>query len=70
MIRDPISELSTAAGQVVAALPLKQQLLEQIDRTRIVRLTKPEERFPSDLGILVGASDGDQRRNTLVARAL
>src|SRR6266516_5043697 len=49
---------------------LGEQLLEQIQCSRVVRLTEPEQGLLAYLGILVGSRHCDQCRNTLVARPL
>ncbi len=53
-----------------SGLFLRQQLLEQVERTRVSRLPEPEKSLLPDLGILVRFGYGDQRRHSLVARAL
>src|SRR6266550_6266639 len=49
---------------------LGQQLLEQIECSRIVRLTEPEQGLLAYLRILVGSRNCDQCRHTFVARPL
>src|ERR1700716_1937386 len=51
-------------------LLLRQQLLEQVERARIVRLAQPEQRLFSNLRILVGSRDSDECGDTFVAGAL
>src|SRR6478672_13101486 len=53
-----------------AMLLLRQQLLEQIQRPRIVRLTKPEQRFLADLRILVRARHRNECRHAFFPRSL
>src|SRR5438045_6173744 len=51
-------------------LPLREHLLEQVERSWVVRLTQPEQCFLADLGIFVRPRDCDQRRNPFLARPL
>ena len=57
----------TACG---ASLFLRQQLLEQVECTRIPRLAEPEQSLLPDLGISVRFCDCGQCRHSLVARTL
>ena len=54
---------------VSRSLP-RQNLLEQIQRSRIARLPKPEQCLLSDFGILVALRDRNQSGNSFVARTL
>src|SRR4051812_39525279 len=47
-----------------------EQLLEQVKRAGIVRLSKPEERFLPYFGIFVRSGHCDERRDSLFTRTL
>src|SRR2546423_4521286 len=78
--RIPLSNDSTRPNQTCCrllrrrfsrseSLP-RQQLLEKVDRARVVRLAEPKQSLLAYLGILVRSRYCDQRRNALVARTL
>src|SRR5215207_3123498 len=58
------------AAPEIQSLPLRQQLLEQCDRSGVVRLAEPEDGLLADLGVTVRARDANQNRDAFVARAL
>src|SRR5689334_2623806 len=59
-----------ALGIGMTGLPLREQLLEQGNRSRIIRLAEPEHRLSSHFGIAMRLRDADQDRDALVLGAL
>src|SRR2546427_1794342 len=53
-----------------AGLLPQQNVFEELDRTRIVRLSEPEHRLLADLGVPIAARDLDQLRHAFVLRHL
>src|SRR6185295_557212 len=52
------------------SLALRQQLLDEIERARIVRLSQPEQGALSDFGVLAGAHDANERRDSFLVALL
>src|SRR4029453_12678729 len=59
-----------ATGWNGLAISLQENFFEELDRTRIVRLTEPEHRLLADLDVLVRPRDVDQPRHAFVLRHL
>src|SRR4029453_10532025 len=59
-----------ATGWNGLAISLQENFFEELDRTRIVRLTEPEHRLLADLDVLVRPRDINQPRHAFLLRHL
>src|SRR4030095_2493551 len=59
-----------ATGWNGLAISLQENFFEELDRTRIVRLTEPEHRLLADLDVLVRPRDVNQARHAFLLRHL
>src|SRR4030095_16087182 len=59
-----------ATGWNGLAISLQENFLEELERSRIVRLTEPEHRLLADLDVLVRPRDVNQPRHAFLLRHL